>query len=76
MAISQTQAENFINRTKNVYLTIITGIKSIQSVATENEQEVAAWFEKRNTKESKVNWRFTTDDARIKLKKLYPSLQE
>lgn len=25
---------------------------------------------------SKINWRFTTDDARIKLKHLYPSLQE
>lgn len=38
-------------------------------------REVAAWEASRNTAESKVIWRFTTDDARIKLKTLYPSLQ-
>lgn len=37
------------------------------------KNEVAAWETIRNTAEAKVNWRFTTDDARIKLKKLYPS---
>jgi hypothetical protein len=31
--------------------------------------------EKRNGKQAKVNWRFTTEDARIKLKKLYPSIE-
>jgi hypothetical protein len=40
------------------------------------EHQAVAWAEKRNAKEVKVNWRFTKDDARIKLKKLYPSLQE
>ena len=40
------------------------------------ENEAIAWSEKRNAKEAKVDWRFTTEDARIKLKKLYPSLQE
>lgn len=38
-------------------------------------REVAAWESKRNAKKTKVNWRFTTDDARIKLKKLYPSIE-
>jgi transposase len=38
------------------------------------EKEVMAWAEKRNAKEAKVDWRFTTRDARIKLKKLYPSI--
>jgi transposase len=37
--------------------------------------EATAWAEKRNIKESKVDWRFTTEDARIKLKKLYPSIE-
>jgi len=37
-------------------------------------KEVMAWAEKRNAKEAKVDWRFTTGDARIKLKKLYPSI--
>jgi hypothetical protein len=36
-------------------------------------REVAAWEHKRNQDAVKVNWRFTTEDARIKLKKLYPS---
>jgi transposase len=40
------------------------------------EQEVAAWTAERNRAAATVDWRFTTDDARIKLKKLYPSMQE
>ena len=39
------------------------------------KNEVAAWQVIRNTAEAKVNWRFTTKDARIKLKKLYPSIE-
>ena len=35
-------------------------------------REVAAWEHKRNQDAVKVNWRFTTEDARVKLKKLYP----
>lgn len=35
---------------------------------------VAAWTAKRNLQGVKVNWQFTTSDARIKLKKLYPSI--
>ena len=38
------------------------------------EREVAAWQEARNAKAVTVDWRFTTADARIKLKHLYPSL--
>jgi hypothetical protein len=37
---------------------------------------VAAWVAERNTKGAPIDWRFTTDDARIKLRRLYPSLQE
>jgi hypothetical protein len=37
--------------------------------------EVAAWEEKRNAAVVKVDWQFTTADARIKLKRLYPSIQ-
>ncbi|SER83783.1 hypothetical protein SAMN05421690_10984 [Nitrosomonas sp. Nm51] len=36
-------------------------------------QEVGAWVKQRNMKNSEMNWRFTTEDARIKLKHLYPS---
>jgi len=35
--------------------------------------EVAAWTTKRNTAKAGADWRFTTPDARIKLKSLYPS---
>ena len=35
-------------------------------------REVSAWESERNAKSVTVEWRFTTDDARIKLKKLYP----
>ncbi len=34
--------------------------------------EVAAWEAARNTRSGTVNWRFTTADARIRLKRLYP----
>jgi len=36
--------------------------------------ETSAWGMERNTQEATVEWRFTTEDARIKLKKLYPVL--
>jgi hypothetical protein len=39
-------------------------------------QEVEAWTSDRNNKLSKINWQFTNKDARIKLKKLYPSIQD
>ena len=39
-------------------------------------REVTAWQKDRNNKSAKMDWRFTTADARIKLKKLYPSIQE
>jgi len=38
------------------------------------QNEVAAWQNQRNFKQAKVDWRFSTDDARIKLKRLYPTL--
>lgn len=39
----------------------------------EFEQQVGAWVRQRNDKSSKVDWQFTAADARIKLKRLYPS---
>jgi hypothetical protein len=38
-------------------------------------REVAAWQDARNAAGGTVNWRFTTADARIKLKRLYPSIE-
>ena len=36
--------------------------------------EVAAWCKRRNTHHAKANWHFTSADARVKLKSLYPAL--
>lgn len=38
--------------------------------------EIAAWERQRNAAQSKIDWQFTTADARIKLKRLYPSTDD
>ena len=38
------------------------------------QTQVAAWQEGRNASRVTIDWRFTTEDARIKLKKLYPTV--
>jgi hypothetical protein len=38
-------------------------------------KEVAAWAQQRNQAASTVDWQFTTADARIKLKRLYPQIK-
>jgi hypothetical protein len=40
------------------------------------EQEIAAWEQNRNEACTRINWRFTTATARIKLKRLYPSFEK
>ena len=47
-----------------------------QHIATMEEirEQVEAWKTHRDNKNSKINWQFTTKDARIKLKRLYPSI--
>jgi transposase len=44
-------------------------IPSIEEVSA----QVDAWQEHRNTRNAVINWQFTTKDARIKLKRLYPT---
>jgi transposase len=39
-------------------------------------QRVDAWQAKRKKQQVKINWRFTAEDARIKLKRLYPVIEE
>ena len=39
------------------------------------QTEIRAWEKQRNEAACKIEWRFTTKDARIKLKRLYPSIQ-
>jgi len=40
------------------------------------QKEVKAWEIARNNMNAKIDWQFTTEDARIKLKRLYPSFKE
>jgi hypothetical protein len=37
-------------------------------------EEIAAWEDSRNKKHVKADWQFTTADARVKLKRLYPAM--
>ena len=39
-------------------------------------RELRAWERRRNRHKATVDWRFTIDDARIKLKRLYPSIED
>ena len=38
------------------------------------KREIQVWQTQRNEQRTSMSWRFTTDDARIKLKKLYPTI--
>jgi transposase len=40
------------------------------------KKEVHAWQTHRNNKEAKIKWQFTSEDARIKLLRLYPSIHD
>ncbi|QTA86209.1 Uncharacterized protein dnm_022300 [Desulfonema magnum] len=46
-----------------------------RSIADEEtlRREISAWEKERNEKSEKITWRFTNADARVKLKRLYPS---
>ena len=47
-------------------------IPEIEKIKTQTK----AWQSERNNKDAKINWQFTTEDARIRLKRLYPVLNE
>ncbi|HUP42868.1 MAG TPA: IS630 family transposase, partial [Thermoanaerobaculia bacterium] len=38
-------------------------------------REALAWGQQRDNAKARIDWQFTTDDARIKLKRLYPTLE-
>lgn len=48
--------------------------RRIDNVETVKE-EVEAWCQSRNNMKAKINWQFTTSDARVKLRTLYPKLE-
>lgn len=59
-----------------IELNVLTGQclnRRIENMET-MKREVKAWETHRNNKEAKIKWQFTCQDARIKLLKLYPSI--
>jgi hypothetical protein len=59
-----------------IELHVLNGQCLNRHIATREKvkSEVQAWENCRNNKTAKINWQFTNDQARIKLKKLYPSI--
>lgn len=57
-----------------IELSVLTRQGLKKRVASEGElkKQVEQWYQLRNQTASKVDWQFTTKDARIKLKRLYP----
>ena len=56
----------------------VLGAQCLDRRIGEREQlrsEVAAWEQRRNSAKCRVDWQFTTADARVKLKRLYPTIQ-
>jgi hypothetical protein len=67
---------NWLNMAE-IELNVLTGqclnrrIDDIEFV----RKEVLAWQKFRDNKNAKINWQFTTKDARIKLSRLYPTIE-
>jgi len=60
-----------------IELSVLTGQCLNRRIGTDGElsREIVAWEQVRNRAGSKIDWRFTTSDARIKLRKLYPTIK-
>ena len=58
------------SQTKGVSTAPLDGLMNYETTSV---TKVLAWEQPRNTRGANLDWRFTTDDERIKLKKLYPS---
>lgn len=41
----------------------------------EMEKKVADWYKRRNEQSTKIDWQFTSQNARVKLKHLYPTIK-
>jgi hypothetical protein len=60
-----------------IELSVLTRQGLAQRIASKDEliRQTTAWYEARNEKMAPIDWQFTTKDARIKLKRLYPSIK-
>ena len=70
------QHGSWLNRAE-IELSVLSGQCRKQRLENEEtvRQEVGSWEEERNERQVGVKWQFTTADARIKLRKLYPTVQ-
>jgi hypothetical protein len=61
-----------------IELSVLTRQCLGERIATKPElkKRVTAWATRRNRSRARIDWRFTTADARIKLRKLYPSIHD
>lgn len=61
-----------------IQLNVLTGQCLNRRISTMSEikKEVKAWQEHRNKKDSTIDWQFTTKESRIKLKRLYPTIND
>lgn len=59
-----------------IELHVLNGQCLNRHIATmdKGKSEVEAWQNCRNNKDAKINWQFTKEDARVKLKRLYPTM--
>jgi hypothetical protein len=66
---------SWLNIAENQLSTLTTQCVKGRRFGTIEElrEEVTAWMMEQNTKQKGVDWQFTTDDARIKLRSLYPN---
>jgi len=71
LTIAWELAKHGRNRIKRVNRAVLEQIDNIEDVRA----ETSAWQEFRNNKNAKVNRQFTAKNARIKLKRLYPTLE-
>jgi len=59
-----------------IELSVLTGQCLDRRISSKDVliEEIAAWEKRRNEIKTKIDWQFTTEDARIKLKRLYPTI--
>ena len=57
-----------------IELNVLTGHTNRRDNIDEVRKQASAWQSFRNNKKAKVNWQFTTTDARIKLSRIYSTL--
>lgn len=61
-----------------IELSVLTSQCTKGRIANEDELRLktTAWMNRRNAIKATIDWQFTVEEARIKLKRLYPKLEQ